>query len=748
MQDVSIKRSFVFNGETYTMGRLVLAIIKDFAATHNGTNMEALREAFPDSLMAEGTLHLVEDNSKITPKLEGRYFLKPVDLIPVMGATIAVSNRWHRLNIYNFLPHARALGYDITELHDGVPVGEAKNTSKPAPKNSKAAADKKEPKPAKASPKTAKQAPSKPPTEKTSTPPVAQSEAIDAPVWKDPGNFLTWLKEGDASSVVSQWAFMSANDVISSIGNVPLNETQMNSLVTYIYLTANVFATFERQAYHNWLIISTSPRPKVSEDGKKDYIDFLQLREDENLDERAQNAALKKLQVYTKSTAVESFSRDLLNIIVNLCMGECLAVTISVYNHYHLWLGDQTDFCLEYTPYKVYRTFLENNNAITQFQGLVEQNTRPMLETGQIDFLNQYQFEPLASIVEIITLSYMDSIAKDYHNWIAGDVVAKKTPQKAAEPKSENTAKSPKELFEEAERLQHGRGVPQDIDKAFDFYMQAAKADYPDAVFVMAEIFNKKGDYKNAADYYYNAARLGVSAAAEPLMLCGKRYQFGKGLEIDVNKAVDFYMKAADFGNINAAMSVGTIFSQNKKHEDALHYYKIAADAGSSEAMFMTGSLYYLLKDTESALRYFKMADAAGDTGAADMIKVISKSQTSSTGGYGAFDDKGKLFDINVPPGTVPPVGFIKGVAKQYAKGRRELDKGHQCLKNNDVAGAEKFWIKAASKGNFAAMCNLGNLYQHYYSPPMMDRAWHWYQQAAMGGVKEVEIYLKRVSGK
>ncbi len=888
MQDVSVKRTFVFNGKTYTMGRLVLAVIKDFAATHNGTNPEALRAAFPDSLLDEGTLHLVEDKVKITPNLEGRYFLKPAELIPVLGATIAVSNRWHRFNIYNFLPHARALGYDITELHDGVAVGEAKNTSKLAPKNGKAApqkaaANKKESAPTKVSPETAKQAPPEHSSEKASIPPAAQSETTAAPRWKEGGDFANWYDESGMSSVVFQRAIQSVKEVILSFGNAPLTKTHLDNLARYIFTPANIFASYERKIYHLWLRESTSPRPKVPEDGEKDYTDFLRLREDKKLNKRAQNAALKKLGVYTTSTEVEPLSRDLLDIIVNLCMKECLTVVINVYNAYHMWVGKQTDFCLEYSPYKAYRTFLDDREKLDQVKNWVEQNIiKPARETDELSFLNQSQFEPIVSIAEIITLSYMDSIAKDYHNWLGDGAVAKKTPQKAAVPKSESTAKSPKELFEEAERLYHGRGVPQDTSEAYKFYMEAADTGHPDAAFVMAGYFERMEDYEAAADYYYDAARLGVSEAAEPLLDYGKKYEFGNdGFERDVIKAVNFYMEAADVGYTEAAAYAGNLLAAYGKYEDALPYLKKAAEAGYEDAMFNAGNVCFMLGDQASAIRYFKMADAEGDPGAADMLERLGESHMSSTegsdagfrltdadgnevsvvaldangnvvggnvedkaqlekmqasaaaqmatqgmtpkqlekaakggneyamfqlgrlywmgegvkqnrekalewltaaedhgcgdatyflkslvekgelllagdnaaangaagGSYRVFDDKGKLYDVNVPPGTVPPISFIKGVATQYAARRKELDKGHQCLKNNDVVGAKKYWLKAAGKGDFAAMCNLGNLYQHYYSPPPMDRVWHWYQQAAAGGVKEAALFLQSMSG-
>lgn len=177
MQDAAIKRTFVFKGNSYTMGRLVLAVIKDYAATHKDTTLPELRETFPDFLLAEGGLHLVEDKAKITPNLEGRYFLKPDELILVLGATIVVCRRWHRFNIYNFLPHASALGYDIAELHDGVPV----NKGKSAPKQMAATGSPDKAEPTKATSKaetTAKKSPAQ--KEKIANPKEsAKKEAAD-----------------------------------------------------------------------------------------------------------------------------------------------------------------------------------------------------------------------------------------------------------------------------------------------------------------------------------------------------------------------------------------------------------------------------------------------------------------------------------------------------------------------------------------------------------------------------------------
>ena len=103
---------YVFNGEVYGKGRLVLAVIQHYVALNPMITYRELVRKFPQNLQgSKGTL-AVKSEAK-----ERRNFLKPEELITLGDdSVIAVSNQWGSGNIPRFLEHVRnELNYTITK---------------------------------------------------------------------------------------------------------------------------------------------------------------------------------------------------------------------------------------------------------------------------------------------------------------------------------------------------------------------------------------------------------------------------------------------------------------------------------------------------------------------------------------------------------------------------------------------------------------------------------------------------------
>ena len=64
----------------------------------------------------------------------------------------------------------------------------------------------------------------------------------------------------------------------------------------------------------------------------------------------------------------------------------------------------------------------------------------------------------------------------------------------------------------------------------------------------------------------------------------GTAYYDGKGVKKDYQKAIEYYKKAADLGDVVAYVNLGKIYYEGKgvkqDYQKALQYYKKAADLG------------------------------------------------------------------------------------------------------------------------------------------------------------------------
>ena len=105
------KSTYIFNGNTYRKGRLVLAVVEQYVSDNHGLVKEELEERFPSTL--QGSIGVISSIEEAEGKYKGkRHFVK--NAIKLTNATIAVCNQWGSNNIDKFVQHAAGeLGYNI-----------------------------------------------------------------------------------------------------------------------------------------------------------------------------------------------------------------------------------------------------------------------------------------------------------------------------------------------------------------------------------------------------------------------------------------------------------------------------------------------------------------------------------------------------------------------------------------------------------------------------------------------------------
>lgn len=157
-----------------------------------------------------------------------------------------------------------------------------------------------------------------------------------------------------------------------------------------------------------------------------------------------------------------------------------------------------------------------------------------------------------------------------------------------------------------------------DYAQAKNWYSRAQSKYIPGAVALGFISETVDDDYKDALEAYQRA-----SAAGDPTGLFneGLVYEQGKRYPVDLAKASQLYLKAAERGHIQAMVQLAGIYlngSSNQK--DALVWYKKAADLGDRNALYQLGLLsetgVATKLDYADAMNYYEQASNKGNLSA------------------------------------------------------------------------------------------------------------------------------------
>lgn len=116
----------------------------------------------------------------------------------------------------------------------------------------------------------------------------------------------------------------------------------------------------------------------------------------------------------------------------------------------------------------------------------------------------------------------------------------------------------------------------------------------------------EKKEYGEAYDVFVSAAEKGLAVAQSKL---GFMYAEGLGVTLDFEKSEHWYRMAANQGDIDAMVSLGTMYYSGVEeygiHKDfntAFHYYQNAAYNGDAAAQFYLACMYLKGEGTEKNL--------------------------------------------------------------------------------------------------------------------------------------------------
>lgn len=133
----------------------------------------------------------------------------------------------------------------------------------------------------------------------------------------------------------------------------------------------------------------------------------------------------------------------------------------------------------------------------------------------------------------------------------------------------------------------------------------------------LGEQYLNKGDVERAVSYFKKSAEFGNAKAQRMLGDC---YFWGEGIREDKREAVKWYLLAAGQGDAEAQRILGDCYSWGEgireDKSEAVKWYRLAAEQGNAEAQWRLGACYYfgtgIREDKQEAVKWFRLAAGQG----------------------------------------------------------------------------------------------------------------------------------------
>jgi hypothetical protein len=143
--------------------------------------------------------------------------------------------------------------------------------------------------------------------------------------------------------------------------------------------------------------------------------------------------------------------------------------------------------------------------------------------------------------------------------------------------------------------------------------------------------YYKKQSYKEAFDWFYNAAQQGNATGQS---WTGYLYDKGLGVAEDKKEAAAWYIKAAEQGNALAQNNLGVLYESGsgveQNYTQALMWYRKSADQENDWGQYNLGTMYAngygVRKDMSQALTLYRLAAEQGNTNAITALKNLGYS--------------------------------------------------------------------------------------------------------------------------
>ena len=252
----------------------------------------------------------------------------------------------------------------------------------------------------------------------------------------------------------------------------------------------------------------------------------------------------------------------------------------------------------------------------------------------------------------------------------------------------------------------------------------------------LGEQYLNKGDVERAVSYFKKSAEFGNAKAQRMLGDC---YFWGEGIREDKREAVKWYLLAAGQGDAEAQRILGDCYSWGEgireDKSEAVKWYRLAAGQGNAEAQWRLGACYYfgtgIREDKQEAVKWYRLAAEQGNAKAQWILGGCY------FGGEGIREDKQEA------------VKWFRLAAEQEdAEAQWMLGDcyffGHGVGKNKREA--VNWYFLSAKKGNAEAQRRLGACFYFGHGVAKnRQEAIRWYRLAAEQGNSVAISMLKKL---
>ena len=250
--------------------------------------------------------------------------------------------------------------------------------------------------------------------------------------------------------------------------------------------------------------------------------------------------------------------------------------------------------------------------------------------------------------------------------------------------------------------------------------------------------------------------------SAESMLLDGRRYFQGDGVEQDLSKGASLILSAAEAGSFQAMLEVASLYKfgfgklVSDNYEEgtgaacALEWYNKAAEAGDPELVsiaiakdafdYFLGSDDGIIQENDAiALVYFQNAAEYGNASAINMLA------TFYIYGFGVDQDPIRALDLFASladDGNSDALYAIEDYGYAYYAGTKEgID--------INFSTSFQYYEKLAEYGNERAMYNLGLLYEYGLGIAQNhDKAVEWLTKAQNAGYEASSLILETFNSK
>ncbi len=271
-------------------------------------------------------------------------------------------------------------------------------------------------------------------------------------------------------------------------------------------------------------------------------------------------------------------------------------------------------------------------------------------------------------------------------------------------------------------RYYAGDEIEQDFTAALDSFEAAAMLGSTTAQWMLGVMyFNGEGvapDREKSALWQTIAAELGHADAQFRL---GFLYEKGYGVPQDTVRAIDWYVRSAEQENLNAQFSLGQLFYYGEgvqaDHVASLAWYEMAANNGDAQSQYDVASMYFsgygVPRNGAKAIDLFKQATAQGHRGAAALVPIFQKAESSDPSAeftVGAIYRDGREV---AKDDAIALTWFTRSAEQGYVEAQYALGVMYEscCGANDSDYTSAIAWLQiAANSGHVLAGQELENL--------------------------------------